>query len=78
MQVVAEASIFTKQAAKLFTLSEKEAIINFLATNPLAGDIIPHTAVLEKCACLFLAEVNVAVPEWFTIILARTHLFMRY
>ena len=48
MQTVAETSIFTKQAARLFSPSEKEAIINFLATNPLVGDLIPHTGGVRK------------------------------
>jgi len=40
--------MFTKQAAKLFSPSEKEAIIYFLATNPLAGNLIPHTGGVRK------------------------------
>ncbi len=48
MQTVAETPTFTKQASKLFSPSEKTAIINFLAANPLAGDLIPHTGGVRK------------------------------
>ena len=48
MQTVVETSVYTKQADKLFSVSEKEAVINFLATNPLAGDLIPHTGGVRK------------------------------
>jgi hypothetical protein len=48
MQTVAETSIFTRQANALFTPDEKVDLINFLASNPLAGDEIPGTGGVRK------------------------------
>lgn len=41
MQTVAETSLFVKQATALFTDDERGDLIDFLATNPQAGDEIP-------------------------------------
>jgi hypothetical protein len=48
MQTVAETSIFTRQADALFTPDEKVDLIDFLASNPLAGDEIPGTAGVRR------------------------------
>ncbi|WP_416877484.1 type II toxin-antitoxin system RelE/ParE family toxin [Litorimonas sp.] len=48
MQTVAETPMFIKQAAKLFSNAEKKAVIDFLAANPYAGDLIPHTGGVRK------------------------------
>ena len=40
MQTVAETPTFSRQASKLFTADEKQELIDFLAANPLAGDLI--------------------------------------
>jgi len=48
MQTVAETPLFIKQAEKLFSVSEKKAVIDFLATHPYAGDLIPHTGGVRK------------------------------
>ena len=48
MQTVAETPTFTRQASKLFTEDEKRELIDFLAANPLAGDVIPGTGGVRK------------------------------
>ncbi len=48
LQTIAETSIFTRQANALFTSDEKVDLINFLASNPLAGDEIPGTGGVRK------------------------------
>ena len=48
MQTVAETPTFTRQASKLFTGDEKQELIDFLAANPLAGDVIPGTGGVRK------------------------------
>lgn len=48
MQTVAETPTFIKQAAKLFSASEKKAVIDFLAANPYSGDLIPNTGGVRK------------------------------
>jgi mRNA-degrading endonuclease RelE of RelBE toxin-antitoxin system len=48
MQTVAETPTFTRQAGKLFSGEEKQALIDFLAANPLAGDEIPGTGGVRK------------------------------
>lgn len=48
MQTVAETPTFTRQARKLFTVDEKRKLIDFLATNPLAGDVMPGTGGVRK------------------------------
>ena len=48
MQTVAETPTFTRQAAKLFTEDETRGLINFLAENPLAGDLIRGTGGVRK------------------------------
>lgn len=48
MQTVAETPTFTRQASKLFAREEKQEIIDFLAANPLAGDVIPGTGGVRK------------------------------
>ena len=48
MQTVAETPTFTRQAGKLFSEEEKQALIDFLAANPLAGDEIPGTGGVRK------------------------------
>ena len=48
MQTVAETSLFSRQAERLFDADEKAAVIAFLASNPYAGDEIPGTAGVRK------------------------------
>lgn len=45
---VAETTLFTKQAGKLFSEAELEDLLVFLATNPTVGDIIPGTGGVRK------------------------------
>lgn len=40
MQTVVEHPTFTKQAAKIWTESELHAFIDWIAANPLTGDVI--------------------------------------
>ena len=48
MQTVAETPTFSRQADKLFREEEKRELIDYLATNPLAGDEIPGTGGVRK------------------------------
>ena len=48
MQTVAETPTFTRQADKLLSEDEKRQLIDFLAENPLAGDLIPGTGGVRK------------------------------
>ena len=48
MQTVAETPTFTKQAEALFGEAEKQELINYLAANPLEGDVIPGTGGVRK------------------------------
>lgn len=47
-QTVAETPTFSRQADKLFNEEEKRGLIDYLATNPLAGDVIPDTGGVRK------------------------------
>lgn len=48
MITVAELPAFTRRAEKLFDADEKRSLIDFLASNPLAGDEIPGTGGVRK------------------------------
>ena len=48
MQTVAETPTFARQADKLFSEDERRELINFLAENPLAGDLIRGTGGVRK------------------------------
>lgn len=48
MQTVLEFDAFSKQASKLFTEEERNALVVALAYNPLAGDEIPGTGGIRK------------------------------
>ena len=41
MRTVIETPTFQKQAAELWSDEEREAFVDFIATNPEAGDVIP-------------------------------------
>ena len=45
---VVETPEFLSVAERLFTESERELLIEFLAHNPLAGDLIPGTGGVRK------------------------------
>ena len=47
-QTVAETPTFTKQADKIFSNEAKRDVIDFLAANSKAGDIIPGTGGVRK------------------------------
>ena len=48
MQTVAETPTFARQADKLFSEDERRELVNFLAENPLAGDLIRGTGGVRK------------------------------
>ena len=48
MQTVAETQTFTRQADKLFSEDERRGLIDILAENPAAGDLIPGTGGVRK------------------------------
>ena len=48
MRTVVETPIFSRQADKLFSASERRAIIDLLASDPLAGEEIPGTGGVRK------------------------------
>ena len=48
MITVVETSQFIKKAEKLMSVQEKAELIDFIAANPEAGDIIPKTGGVRK------------------------------
>ena len=48
MQTVVELNHYAARAEKLLTTSERDAIINILATDPIAGDPIEGTGGIRK------------------------------
>ena len=48
LQTVAETPTFTQQADKIFTEEEKNGVIEYLAENPTAGDLITGTGGVRK------------------------------
>lgn len=48
MQTVVETSIFTRRADALLSREERVELINLMATNPQAGDVIPGTGGIRK------------------------------
>lgn len=48
MLTVIETETFQRYAAAIWCDAEREAFITWLADNPFAGDVIPHTGGLRK------------------------------
>lgn len=48
MRTVIETPTFQKQAEKLWSEYERLAFINWIAANPLAGDVIPGAGGVRK------------------------------
>jgi len=48
MYTVKETELFRRKAASVLSGSELDAFINWIAANPLAGDVIPGAAPLRK------------------------------
>jgi len=48
MQTVAETEIFQRYAATIWTDAERVEFINWIAANPLAGDVIPGSGGCRK------------------------------
>lgn len=48
MFTVIETPIFQKYSADIWSDAERDAFINWLASNPEAGDVIPGTGGLRK------------------------------
>ena len=45
---VARTSVFQKCAAEIWTADELDRFVNWIALNPLAGDVIPGSGGLRK------------------------------
>lgn len=45
---VAETPLFLRQAEAVWSASEREAFVDFIAANPEAGDVIPETGGVRK------------------------------
>jgi hypothetical protein len=45
---VAETPLFIRQAEKVWTESEREEFVSYIARNPDAGDMIPETGGVRK------------------------------
>lgn len=48
MKTVCETEIFIRYAASIWTDEEKSLFINWIAANPLAGDVIPGSGGCRK------------------------------
>lgn len=48
MLTVIESEVFVEWAAKVWTNAEREAFIDFISTNPDAGDVIKGSGGLRK------------------------------
>lgn len=48
MHAVAETSIFSRRADALLKADDRTALINALATDPLAGDLVPGLGGIRK------------------------------
>lgn len=48
MQTVAETKYYASRAEKLLTASEREAVIETIANDPISGDIIEGTGGIRK------------------------------
>ena len=48
MFTIVETSIFIKYAKQVWGDDERIAFINWIAANPLAGDVIPHSGGCRK------------------------------
>ncbi len=45
---VVETPLFVRQAETVWDEEEREVFVNFIATNPAAGDVIPQTGGVRK------------------------------
>lgn len=48
MYTIIEVPEFQEKADKIWSADERMAFISFLANNPLAGDVVPHSNGLRK------------------------------
>lgn len=48
MYTVIETEIFQRYASEIWSDVEREELINWIAANPLSGDVIPSTGGLRK------------------------------
>lgn len=48
MRTVAETAVFQRYAAEIWSDAERSAFINWIAANPMAGDIIPGSGGCRK------------------------------
>jgi len=45
---VAETALFVRQAEEVWSDTEREEFVNYIAGNPKAGDVIPETGCVRK------------------------------
>lgn len=45
---IAETKLFLRQAERIWTDDERAAFVDFIASNPEAGDVIPDTGGIRK------------------------------
>ena len=48
---IAEVPEFVRRAARLLSVEERMALVEYLAANPRAGDLIPGTGGVRKLRC---------------------------
>ncbi len=56
--------MFTRRADSLLTREERAELVGTLASNPLAGDLIPGTGASASYGSALLAGVSAAGLEW--------------
>ena len=71
MFTIVETSIFIKYAKQVWGDDERIAFINWIAANPLAGDVIPHSGGCRKVRCHAAAWASVVVRVSFILIKLR-------
>jgi hypothetical protein len=52
MRTVTETEDFTRDALKIWTEAEYDAFVEWIAKNPLAGEVIPKADGRERCGGL--------------------------
>jgi hypothetical protein len=62
MYTVIESTTFQKQVADIWGEDELTAFIDWLAENPLVGDVVPGTQGLAKSAGRPKARANARAP----------------
>ena len=63
MITVVETPTFIRRAERLLSQGERDELIDFLAGNPMAGDVIPETGGVRKVRYAARGRGNVGVFE---------------